>query len=245
MKKLIACLALAVACAAQADTTLDYNVLHAGKKSGAQKTVIQDDGRLHVSYSHRDNGRGPDIEEDIALLPDGSFRSYRQTGTTTYGAVLDERFSISGKRASWQSPAERGSQPLTGPAVYLPTYGSPETSAVIVRATQKAGGRLAALPGGELRSEKLADARVGPAGAERAVALYAILGAGLQPDYVWLEAGDGMPPLRQHQRRRQPHGRRRLRGRDAGTRAPAAAGGDEVPRWTSPRSTRRRCRSRS
>ena len=70
MKKLLACLALAVACAAQADTTLDYNVLHAGKKSGAQKTVIKDDGRMHVSYSYRDNGRGPDIEEDIAVLPD-------------------------------------------------------------------------------------------------------------------------------------------------------------------------------
>jgi hypothetical protein len=193
MKKLLACLALAVACAAQADTTLDYSVLHAGKKSGAQKTVIKDDGRMHVSYSYRDNGRGPDIEEDIAVLPDGSFRSYRQTGRTTYGAALDERFSISGRRATWQSPAERGSKALTGPAVYLPTYGSPETSAILVRATQSAGGRLASLPDGELRSEKLATTRVGPAGQEREVALFAILGAGLQPDYLWLETGAGMP----------------------------------------------------
>jgi hypothetical protein len=193
MKKLLACLALAVASAAQADTTLDYNVLHAGKKSGAQKTVIRDDGRLHVSYSYRDNGRGPDIEEDIALLPDGSFRSYRQTGKTTYGAALDERFSISGKRASWRSPAERGDKPLTGPAVYLPTYGSPETAAILVRATQAAGGRLAALPDGELRSEKLATTRVGPAGQQREVALFAILGNGLQPDYVWLETTAGTP----------------------------------------------------
>jgi hypothetical protein len=193
MKTLFACLALAVAGAAQADTTIDYTVLHAGKKSGTQKTTAGDDGRLHVSYTYRDNGRGPDIEEDIALLPDGSIRSYRQTGRTTFGASLDERFSISGKRASWQSPAERGSQALAGPAVYLPTYGSPETNAILARATENAGGRLAALPGGELRSEKLATTRVGPAGGEREVALYAILGAGLQPDYVWLETGDGMP----------------------------------------------------
>lgn len=192
MKTLTILAALAFATAAGADTALDYNVLHAGKKSGAQKTVIQGDGKIHVSYSYRDNGRGPDIEEDIALLPDGTFRSYRQTGKTTYGAVLDERFSISGKRASWRSPAERGSQALTAPAVYLPGYGSPETSAVIVRATQKAGGRLAALPGGELSSERLATARVGAAGEEREVALYAIRGAGLQPDYVWLESGADM-----------------------------------------------------
>lgn len=192
MKTLTILAALAFATAAGADAALDYNVLHAGKKSGAQKTVIQGDGKIHVSYSYRDNGRGPDIEEDIALLPDGTFRSYRQTGKTTYGAVLDERFSISGKRASWRSPAERGSQALTAPAVYLPGYGSPETSAVIVRATQKAGGRLAALPGGELSSERLATARVGAAGEEREVALYAIRGAGLQPDYVWLESGADM-----------------------------------------------------
>jgi hypothetical protein len=192
MKTLTILAALAFATAASADTTLDYNVLHAGRKSGAQKTVIQGDGEIHVSYSYRDNGRGPDIEEDIALLPDGTFGSYRQTGKTTYGAVLDERFSISGKRASWRSPAERGSQPLAAPAVYLPGYGSPETSAVIVRATQRAGGRLAALPGGELSSERLATARVGAAGGEREVALYAIRGAGLQPDYVWLESGADM-----------------------------------------------------
>lgn len=193
MKKLAMLAALAFAAAAGADTTLDYNVLHAGRKSGAQKTVIRGDGKVHVSYSYRDNGRGPDIEEDIALLPDGTFRSYRQTGKTTYGAKLDERFSISGKRASWQSPAERGSQALTAPAVYLPGYGSPETSAIIVRATQKAGGKLAALPGGELSSERLSTTRVGTAGGEREVALYAIRGAGLQPDYVWLESGADMP----------------------------------------------------
>jgi len=193
MKGFLPALAFAFTLAAQADTTLDYDVLHFGRKSGAQKTVIQDGGRVSVTYSYRDNGRGPDIEEEITLAPDGSFRSYRQTGRTTFGAVLDERFSISGKRARWSSPAERGETLLEAPAVYLPSYGSPETSAVIVRATQKAGGRLAALPGGELRSEKLKTARVGPAGRERDVALYAVHGVGLQPDYVWLESGDGMP----------------------------------------------------
>jgi hypothetical protein len=194
MKRLsAAALAFGVALAAQADTTLDYEVLYFGKKSGAQTVVLRDGGRVQVTYSYRDNGRGPDIEEDITLLPDGTFGRYRQTGRTTFGAVLDERFSIAGKRANWQSPAERGQQQLTGPAIYLPSYGSPETSAVIVRATQKAGGRLAALPGGELRSERLASTRVGPPGSEREVALYAIIGGGLQPDYVWLETAGDMP----------------------------------------------------
>jgi hypothetical protein len=188
MRILFAWLALAFAIPAIADTTLDYNVLYTGTKAGSQKVVTGNDGRMHVSFTYRDNGRGPDSEEDIAVLPDGTLKSYHQTGKNTYGAILDERFSLSGKRARWQSPSDKGETALSAPGLYLPTYGSPEVDAIIVRATQRAGGRIAALPGGELRSEKLADARVGPAGRERAVELYAIFGADLQPNYVWLDA---------------------------------------------------------
>jgi len=192
MKFLLACISFAVALPAFADSTLDYDVHFVGVKSGALKTVAGKDGRLQVSYSYRNNGRGPDIEEKIVVAPDGTIRSYRQTGKTTFGAILDERFAVSGKRASWQSPAEQGSQAVTGPALYLPTYGSPVVDALIVRATQKSGGRLTALPGGEVRSEKLAEAHVGPAGRERDIALYAILGIAIQPSYVWLDAGGDM-----------------------------------------------------
>lgn len=191
LKALLAGLALAFALPALADATLDYDVLYTGTKAGALKAVTGRDGRVHVSFSYRDNGRGPDSEEDIAVLPDGTLKSYRQTGKNTYGAILDERFSLSGKRASWQTPADRGSSEVEAPALYLPTYGSPEVNAVIVRAAAQAGGRIAALPGGELRVQKLKDARVGPAGGERAVALYAIFGTDLQPDYVWLDADGG------------------------------------------------------
>jgi hypothetical protein len=193
MRLLTCLLAFCFAVAANADTTVDYNVLFAGKKGGAQRTVIGDDGRLRVSYSYRDNGRGPDIEEEITLVPEGSFRSYRQRGKTTFGAMLDERFLVSRGQASWRSPTEQGKLALDGTAIYLPSNGSPEVTAILVRATQKApGGRLAALPGGELRSTRLKEARIGPAGQERAVALYAIFGTGLQPDYVWLDADAGM-----------------------------------------------------
>ncbi len=189
MRKPAFLLAFFLAFAAAADTTADYSMLFAGKKSGALKAVTGDDGRLRVSFSYRDNGRGPDIEEEIALAPDGTFKLFRQTGKSTFGAVLDEEFKLAGKKASWRSTADSGSSRLDGPAIYLPFNGSPETAAIIVRATQKApGGRLAALPGGELRSTRLAEARIG----ERSVVLYALFGNGLQPDYVWLDADAGM-----------------------------------------------------
>lgn len=192
MKKTALLLALAIAGTASAETTLQYSVLYMDRIAGTQTTVIGDDGRVRVSYSYRDNGRGPDLEEEIALAADGTIRSYRLRGKTTFGAALDERFAVQRGRASWRSSAEQGSQDLNGPALYLPAYGSPETSAMIVRATQRAGGRLTALPGGELKSVRLAEARVGATGQERAVALYAIIGAGLQPGYVWLEDDAGM-----------------------------------------------------
>jgi hypothetical protein len=184
--------ALCFAVAANAETTLKYTVQHAGTTSGAQTVVVGDDGRVRVSYSYRDNGRGPDLEEEIRLAADGTMASYRLRGKTTFGAKLDERFTVARGRASWRSPAERGSAKLARPAMYVPGQGSPATEAMILRATQRAGGRIAALPGGELRSEKLKEARVGPDGQQRAVALYAIFGLGLQPDYVWVDAGEDM-----------------------------------------------------
>jgi imidazolonepropionase-like amidohydrolase len=166
--------------------------LFAVKKVGAQKTVISDDGKVRVTYSHRDNGRGPDLEEEIALAPDGTFRSYRLTGRTTYGAILDERFTISRSRASWRSASERGEKRVEGAAIYNPNYNSPEAMAMIARAVAKAGGRLAALPGGELRIEKVKETRVGEGDGARAIALHAVFGFGVQPEYLWLEADEAM-----------------------------------------------------
>ncbi|MGH8251771.1 MAG: amidohydrolase family protein [Steroidobacteraceae bacterium] len=192
MRKIPCLLALVLACAAQADTTLRHSVLYTGKQSGALATVTGRDGRMHITYSYRDNGRGPDLDEQVTLAADGTMTSYRLRGKTTYGAKLDERFSAARGRASWRSPSERGSVRVTRPAMYVPGYGSPATEAMIVRAAQRAGGRIAALPGGELRSEKLTEAQVGPDGQWRPVALYAIFGLGLQPAYVWVDADADM-----------------------------------------------------
>ena len=191
MRKPVLAFALAFAVAAQAEETFEYDVLHAGKLSGTQTTVVGDGGNLEVTYSYRDNGRGPDIEEAIRLAPDGTFASYRQKGKNTYGALLDEQFAVKDGRATWQSPSERGFKDLSSPAMYLPNYGSPETTALIVRATQQAGGKLPGLPGGDLSSEKLKETTVGPAGQQRKVALYALRGGGLEPDYIWLDEEGG------------------------------------------------------
>ena len=114
MKSLLACVLLTFALPALADSTVDYDVHFVGVKTGALKSVAGKDGRLRVSYSYRNNGRGPDIEEEIVLAPDGTIRSYRQTGKTTFGAILDERFAVSGNHAKWRSPAPAWLEPRCG-----------------------------------------------------------------------------------------------------------------------------------
>lgn len=187
--RLIALLgALAIAGAARADTTLEYTVLHSGQKSGAQTTVIGDDGTVRVSYSHRDNGRGPDLDEEYALAGDGTVRRYRLRGRSTFGAVIDERFSLERGRARWQSASERGTVRIAAPAVYVPVNGSPEARAMLARAALGApGGTIAALPGGELRAERVQQLRLESDGGSRDVALVMITGLGLEPAWVWLE----------------------------------------------------------
>lgn len=181
--------ALALACAAHADSTFDYVVLHSGAQSGAQTTVVRDDGSVRVSYSHRDNGRGPDLEEAFSAAPDGTFRRYRLTGRSTFGAVLDERFSIERGRASWRSPSERGDAIVTAAAMYLPLAGSPEVRAMIARAALSSpDGVIAALPGGELRAERVRQLAVESADGTREVTLVVMTGLGLRPAWVWLES---------------------------------------------------------
>jgi imidazolonepropionase-like amidohydrolase len=181
--------ALAFACAAHADTTLEYTVLHSGSISGAQTTVVGDDGTVRVSYSHRENGRGPDLEEEFAPSPDGTFRRYRLGGKSTFGAVLDERFSLERGRARWQSAAERGTARIAAVAIYVPVNGSPESLAALARAALAApDGTIDALPGGELRAERVRDLTLQGAGGARDVTLVMITGLGLQPAWVWLDA---------------------------------------------------------
>ncbi|MBX3702493.1 MAG: amidohydrolase family protein [Steroidobacteraceae bacterium] len=181
--------ALALAGVAQAGTTYEYTVLHSGRPSGAQTTVIGGDGTVRVSYSHRDNGRGPDLEETFTPAADGTFHRYRLRGRSTFGALLDERFDLGRGRARWQSASERGTLRVAGPAIYVPVNGSPEARAMLARAALAAPGKtIAALPGGELRAERVRELRVADAGGARDVALVMITGLGLEPAWVWLEA---------------------------------------------------------
>ena len=181
---------LALACgaaAARAADAIEYDVIFAGQLSGRQTTTVAADGSITTRLSYRNNGRGPDLEERIVVAADGTFAAYRVTGTSTFGSRIDEEFRRRGQRVSWRSTADRGEREATGAAQYLPVESSFEADAAIVRAVLAAGaGKVAALPGGELSVERLAATTVSHGSEHRAVALYALRGASIEPDFVWL-----------------------------------------------------------
>jgi len=177
---------LLVATSAAAATR--YDILFAGNLSGQQTTSVARDGTIRTTLSYRNNGRGPDLEERIVLAADGTIAGYRATGTSTFGSKIDESYSRRGERVVWRSSADQGDRRVDGAALYLPVESSFEANAVIARALLAApGGRLAALPAGELSIERLAGTTLERDGEQRAVALYAIHGMSTQPAFLWLD----------------------------------------------------------
>jgi len=175
---------------ASADDAVRHSVIFSGKANGMQTTTVDDDGRIVVDFTYRDNGRGPDLHEEIVLAEDGTLQSYRATGKSTFGAPIDESFQRDGEQMAWKSIADQGGKKSGEPAIYVPTptltEETPETLAIIARAVARHGGKLAALPAGELRLEKLKETDVESGGDKTRVALYALHGLRMRPQLIWL-----------------------------------------------------------
>jgi len=164
-----------------------YSILLFGRPAGTQTTTVADDGRISVDFSYRENGRGPDFHEEIALAADGTPLSHRISGKSTFGAPVDETYERSDAGAQWNSLADHGIAKPTGATLYIPLDHSLEPQALMVRAlTQASNHELPALPKGTVRLERLRETSVTSNGVQRTVALYAITGLDIIPTYVWM-----------------------------------------------------------
>jgi hypothetical protein len=191
MRMTVAVAWMLLSSAAFADTTLRYTVLIQGHPSGSQVTTVRADGREDVNFTYRVNGRGPDLEEEIRTRADGSPVSYRVNGKSTFGAPVNETFALRGTTARWSSSSDRGGTTISGPAAYVPVENSFEMTAVIARAAlRQSGGRIAALPAGELEIEELLATKLESEGRSVPVALYAITGWATEPTFLWLSKDD-------------------------------------------------------
>jgi Amidohydrolase family len=186
------CMLLLAGCtasAAQAATEYRYTMLFSGRAGGEHVTRIADDGSIATDFSYRDNGRGPDYKESLALASDGTLRRFAITGKSTFGSLVDERFERKGDRAEWAGKVDHGSMKISGKALYVPIESTIEVTGIMVRALiHESARKLPGIPGGELSLVKLSDTSVTNGTETRALTLYAVRGADLEPSYVWMTA---------------------------------------------------------
>ena len=151
-------------------------------------TTIASDGSRQIAFDMHDNGRGPKVDAQVRLLPDGTLASFDATGHGDIGEPIDEHFSIDEHRhAKWKSTAETGEKDLRGSAFYFPIAPMPDVLGLLVTALQKAGGTLDLLPEGTARLEKAGEATVRIGDASEHLTGYAIVGLDFTPQRVWIK----------------------------------------------------------
>jgi hypothetical protein len=193
MKKILA-LAIAAAFGASAHAatqTIRYDIhVENGKKAGEQIVEQDDDGVTRVKFIFKDNGRGPELAERFKVGPDGTMTEYQVTGSSTFGALVDDHFTRTGEQASWHSTTEQGSRAITGAAMYVPLNASFATAGVAIAALAAHPGQpLALLPSGSLSQRKLDEMTVTSGAKTQTVQLLAQTGLGLSPQFAWATTG--------------------------------------------------------
>ena len=181
-----------VSIAASAAETIRYVALvDGGAQAGQQVVTHRDDGVTEVDFIFKDNGRGPELQERFTLADDGTFQTYQVSGTSTFGAPVEESFSRDGDRVEWQSTSDKGEKTVSGTAQYVPLGGTPAGFSVAVGALSKRPDQtLPLIPGGTLTMRKIAEAQVDRGDETRTVQLVALTGIGLVPTFAWATTGD-------------------------------------------------------
>ena len=198
MKKILvlavaASLGMAAHAASHAVTQILRYDIHTenGKRAGEQVMETDDSGVTRVKYIFKDNGRGPELSEQYRLGPDGTMLDYAVQGSSTFGALVSDKFERKNGQASWKSNTEQGQQAVTGPAMYVPLNSTLAPLSVAIGALAANSGKpLALLPSGALTQRKLDELQVSAGGKTQTVQLLAQTGLGLTPQFMWATTGD-------------------------------------------------------
>ncbi len=175
----------------RAETTRYVLLAGDGEQGGEQVVERLDDGLIRVRFIFKDNGRGPELDEEFRLAPDGTYTEYHVKGTSTFGARVDEQFTRSGERAAWRSTSEQGETSISGPALYVPLNGTLEAASVAIAAvTLRKDAKLSLLPAGVLTQRVLDEVEVTRGGESQRVQLVGQFGQGLSPSFTWATTGE-------------------------------------------------------
>ena len=173
---------------AHAAETQRYVVLTPDATIGHLHATIDGD-TVSVDYDVKDNGRGPTMKETLRLSDAGRPVEWTIAGATTFGSKVDERFAVADGKATWTDAVGRGESADADGALYVGQSGTPWALGLYARALMADDdGRIATLPGGELRLEKGDTLEVGTGDAKQTVQRVTLSGLDLDPTHILVEA---------------------------------------------------------
>jgi len=167
-----------------------YSCVLMGNLAGQQAVWTAADGTLHIFFQFNDRGRGPKTTSIIKLDPSGIPVSEVITGNDYLKSPVTENYSLEAGVAHWKNDDEQGEKKILAPAYYSPLNRGPSEIALLAHAAVKNGGKIALLPEGEARVQRVTELDIETAAHKKHVTLYALTGLDFSPTYFWAEAAD-------------------------------------------------------
>lgn len=164
-----------------------FSVLLMGNLAGQQATWTSQDGSVHMFYQFNDRGRGPKTTTTLALDTAGLPIAETVEGNDYLKSAVSEKYSLQSGTAHWKNDYEEGEKSLHAPAIYVSMNGAPGEIGFLVRAALANGGKVALLPEGEAKVQRIAERQLLNGDQKRTVSLYAITGLDFSPAYAWLD----------------------------------------------------------
>ena len=183
---LLALLPMGTIAAQQLSDTARYVVLFSDRPAGYYKEWWSG-GDLHSVFEFNDRGRGPHQEATLHPGPAGLPTALTIVGHNYVKDTVDERLTTDGATVTWQSRFERGSQSADSQAFYIAAAETPIGSQLLIQAALKKGGRIALLPSGEARVERVGELTIESSGRPLHLVQYTVGGLGFAPNPVWLD----------------------------------------------------------
>jgi len=167
-----------------------YSFLMMGNLAGQEAVWTAPDATLHIFFQFNDRGRGPKTTSVLKLDSNGLPLSEVITGNDYLKSPVTENYSLEAGTARWKNDDEQGEKKVSTPAYYAPLNGGPSEIALLAHAALQNGGKIALLPEGEARVQRMTELDIEAAGHKKHVALYAVTGLDFSPTYFWVEAAD-------------------------------------------------------
>ena len=168
--------------------THEFEWMSEGNEAGHSRMVRTGDGKVTVESFLHWNNREYSVNSELQLNADGIPVAQKITGTSAFGATIDETFTYTDGVASWSTAGESGSVTTDDPGFYVATeYADLSFGALVQAALRSMDGEIALLPSGTARAEKLTTVDVDTPDGEKTLTLVAVSGLGLTPYYGWFD----------------------------------------------------------